>query len=260
LDFEARIFSKPQAADLLRRELSSRSYRPEVIVLGANTDPYQPAEEHLGISREILEVLDELNHPISIITKSARILRDRDILSRMAQRGLVHVHISVTTLDPNLGRRMEPRASSSARRLAAIQQLSADGIPVGVLSSPMIPALNDSELEAILDASANAGAKSAGYILLRLPREVARLFFDWLEHHYPDRKERVLDLLRSTREGALYRADFGTRMAGTGPYAALLRRRFAVATRRLGLATEPAPLNFEDFILKTPRRRQLSLF
>ncbi len=260
LDFESRIFSKPRAASLLRRELSSRSYRPEIIVLGANTDPYQPAEDRLGISRQILEVLDELSHPISIITKSARILRDRDILRRMAQRGLVHVHISVTSLDSKLARRMEPRASSPARRIATIRELSSDDVPVSVLSSPMIPALNDSELEAILDASAEAGARSAGYILLRLPREVAGLFSDWLEHHYPDRKDHILDLLRSTREGALYRADFGQRMAGTGPYAALLRRRFAVATRRLGLDTSPPPLNFEHFNPKSSRRAQLSLF
>jgi DNA repair photolyase len=228
--------------------------------LGANTDPYQPAEDRLGISRQILEVLDELGHPISIITKSARILQDRDILRRMAQRGLVHVHLSVTSLDSKLARRMEPRASSPNQRLAAIAGLSAEGIPVSVLSSPMIPALNDSELEAILEASAEAGARSAGYILLRLPREVAGLFSDWLEHHYPDRKNHILGLLRSTRSGALYRAEFGHRMAGTGPYAKLLRRRFAVATRRLGLATSPPSLNFEQFTPNSSRRKQLSLF
>jgi DNA repair photolyase len=260
LDFETKIFSKPKAADLLRKELNSRSYRPEVIVLGANTDPYQPAEERLGISRQILEVLDELGHPVSIITKSTRILRDRDILGRMARRGLVHVHLSVTSLDPALARRMEPRAASPARRIAAIAGLHEADVPVSVLSSPMIPALNDSELEAILEASAKAGAVSAGYILLRLPREVADLFSDWLEHHYPDRKDHVLDLLRSTRDGALYRPEFGQRMAGTGPYADLLRRRFTIATRRFGLQRSPPPLRFEHFTPSRTPRAQLTLF
>jgi DNA repair photolyase len=187
---------------------------------------------------------------VSIITKSARILRDRDILGRMARRGLVHVHLSITSLDPSLARRMEPRAASPARRIAAIAGLHEADIPVSVLSSPMIPALNDSELEAILEASANAGAVSAGYILLRLPRGVADLFSDWLEHHYPDRKDHVLDLLRSTRDGALYRPEFGQRMAGTGPY----------ATRRFGLQRSPPPLRFEHFTPSRERRTQLALF
>jgi len=260
LDFETRIFSKPKAAVLLRKELSSKSYIPEALALGANTDPYQPAEERLGITREILEVLNELGHPVGIITKSARILRDCDILQRMAQRNLVHVHISVTTLDSDLARRMEPRASSPARRLATIRGLSEAGIPVSVLSSPMIPALNDSELENILEAAAEAGAVAAGYILLRLPREVAELFSGWLEHHYPDRKDHVLDLLRSTRGGALNRSDFGERMGGTGAYAELLHRRFQLATRRLSLDRPTAKMTFEHFKPARSRGGQLTLF
>jgi DNA repair photolyase len=229
-------------------------------VTGVQTCALPISEEKLGITREILEVLDELGHPVGIITKSARILRDRDILQRMARRDLVHVHISITSLSPELASRMEPRASSPGRRLAAVRGLTEAGIPVSVLCSPMIPALNDCELEAILEASAAAGAISAGYILLRLPMEVADLFSDWLAHHYPQRKAHVLDLLRSTHGGALYRADFGDRMAGTGPYAKLLRQRFTLAVRRCGLDRKSVPLTFEHFKPARARRAQLALF
>ena len=260
LDFETRIFSKPKAPELLRLELSKRSYRPQILALGANTDPYQPAEERLRITRGILEVLSELGHPVGIITKSARVVRDLDLLVPMARRNLVHVHLSITTLNPTLARRMEPRASSPSRRIEAVRRLSAAGVPVSVLASPMIPALNDSELEAILEASASAGALSAGYILLRLPMEVADLFSSWLSHHYPDRKERVLALLRSTRDGALYHSEFGRRMEGTGPYAELLGRRFEIATRRFGLGRSGETLSFEHFRPPRGSRAQLALF
>jgi len=260
LDFETKIFSKPAAPALLRKELHRRSYTPRVLALGANTDPYQPAEGRLGLTRQILQVLEELGHPVGIITKSARVARDIDILGRMAAKNLVRVHISITTLRPELARRMEPRAASPARRLETIRRLTAAGVPVSVLASPMIPALNDSELEDILEAAQEAGATSAGYILLRLPREVAPLFSDWLKHHYPDRKEHVLDLLRSTHNGTLYESEFGTRMAGSGPYATLLSKRFQLAKRRLGLERPPPQLSLEHFSRPEKKSPQLALF
>ena len=260
LDFETRIFSKPRAAELLRRELGKPSYRPEVLALGANTDPYQPAESRLGITRSILEVLEEQGHPVGIITKSWRVVRDLDLLRRLAARNLVHVHVSITTLEPELARRMEPRASSPSRRLAAVEALSEAGVPVGVLSSPMIPALNDHELEAILESAARAGARTAGYILLRLPREIAHLFTAWLEHHYPDRTKKVLDILRSTHNGQLYEADFGRRMSGDGPYAEQLQKRFSLTAKRLGLDRRVRDLSLDHFRKPLRRGAQLALF
>ncbi|MGH9749020.1 MAG: PA0069 family radical SAM protein, partial [Candidatus Polarisedimenticolia bacterium] len=227
LDFETKIFSKPEAAALLRGELSRPGYRCAVIALGANTDPYQPAERRLRITRSILEVLLEFRHPVGIVTKSSLVLRDLDLLVAFAALRLASVYVSITTLDADLARRMEPRAASPARRLRTIQALARAGVPAGVLASPMIPGLNDPELERILEEAAAAGARSAGYILLRLPHEVKEIFTGWLEARYPLRAAKVLALIRETRGGNLYDPAFGERMRGSGPYADLLARRFA---------------------------------
>jgi len=239
LDFESRLFSKPEAADRLVEELSRPGYRCEVIALGANTDPYQPIERELRITRRILEVLAEHHHPVSIVTKSHLVLRDLDVLGPMAEKRLASVFFSITTLENELARRMEPRAPAPARRLEALRALSAAGVPTGVLASPMVPGLNDDELESILEAAAASGALSAGYILLRLPGEVATLFAEWLEAHYPLRKNHILSLIRQTRGGKLYDPRFGERMRGEGPYADLLARRFALAVKKLGLTRRP---------------------
>ncbi len=222
-------------------------YRCEVIALGANTDPYQPVERDLRITRGILEVLREHHHPVGIVTKGSLVLRDIDLLAPMAGMRLATVMVSITTLDRGLARRMEPRAASPERRLATIRALSAAGIPTGVLSSPMIPGLNDPELERILEAAAGAGARSAGYVLLRLPHELGPIFSEWLEVHYPLRAAHVLSLVRQTRGGKLYDSEFGERMKGTGPYAEVLRRRFEAACRRLGLSRTPPALDTTQF-------------
>lgn len=242
LDFETRIVAKPRAAELLRRELRRPGYRPAPLALGSNTDPYQPIERELKITRSVIEVLREARHPTGVVTKSALVLRDLDLLAPMASEGLAGVMISVTTLERDLARRMEPRAAAPERRLAVIRSLADAGVPVGVLASPMIPGLNDTELEAILEAARDAGAGSAGYILLRLPLEISDLFREWLEAHYPTKAARVEARIRETRGGKLYRPNFGERMRGQGPWADLLARRFRVAARRLGLdAPKPPP-------------------
>jgi DNA repair photolyase len=235
LDFESRIFSKPTAPELLRHELSRRGYRCRAVALGANTDPYQPVEEELGITRGILEVLREFRHPVIVVTKSHRVLRDLDLLGAMARDGLAGVYLSITTLDRKLARRMEPRAPTPERRLQAIRALAEAGVPVGVLASPMIPGLNDSELDRILEAAAAAGARSANYILVRLPHEVKELFEDWLNTHYAGRADKILNRIREARGGELNDPRFGSRMKGAGKHAELLRRRFDLAIRRLGL-------------------------
>lgn len=235
LDFETRLFWKPEAPALLERELRRAGYEPRTIALGANTDAYQPVERELRLTRRIIEVLQDFRHPFGIITKSALVVRDLDLIAPMAADGLAGVSISITTLDRDLARRMEPRASTPAKRLEAIRRLADAGVPVAVLASPMIPALNDHELEAILAAGAEAGATAANTILLRLPLELAGLFEEWLRTHVPDRADRVLSLVRQSRGGALYRSGFGERMAGTGPYAEMLRARFKAAVRRHGL-------------------------
>jgi DNA repair photolyase len=248
LDFESRLFAKPDAARLLERELRAPSYRCQMLALGTNTDPYQPIERQHEITREILEVLSAFSHPVGIVTKSALVARDIDILAPMAKRNLAHVFLSITTLDPVLARRMEPRAATPAKRLTTIQALVEAGIPTGVMAAPMIPALNDSELEAILEAAAKAGATGASYILLRLPLEIKDLFGEWLDAHYPDRSNHVLNLIRDTRGGALYDPQFGERMRGKGVYATLLAKRFAMAAKRLGLnQRERAPLDTSQF-------------
>jgi len=262
LDFETKIVFKPEAARLLEKELSRNGYKCEPIVLGSNTDPYQPVERTLTLTRSILEVLERFNHPVSIVTKSAGVLRDADILARMAAKNLARVYLSITTLNPALARAMEPRAASPARRLAAITGLRAAGIPTGVLACPMIPGLNDSELETILEAAAKAGATSAGSLLLRLPHELGALFTDWLNTHLPDRAAHVLSLIRQSRAGNLNDSNFHTRFKGSGPYAELLAQRFARAARQHGLNAEKPPLTTTLFAVPNarPAETQLSLF
>ena len=235
LDFETKLLFKPDVAELLEKELRKPGYVARPLALGSNTDPYQPVDRTLKLTRAVLEVLERFNHPVTIVTKSAGVLRDVDILHRMAERNLVRVCMSVTTLDGNLARRMEPRAAAPARRLQAIEQLARAGIPVGVLAAPMIPALNDAEMEKILEAASRAGARWGGYILLRLPHELKQIFEDWLNRHFPDRAKHVLELIRETRAGALNEAKFGQRFSGTGVYADLLARRFERAAKQWGL-------------------------
>jgi DNA repair photolyase len=235
LDFETKLVFKPDVATLLEKELRKPSYMPKPLALGSNTDPYQPVERTLKLTRSVLEVLERFGHPVSIVTKSAGVLRDVDILQRLAARGLVRVWLSVTTLDASLARRMEPRAATPERRLAAIAGLAQAGVPSGVLAAPMIPGLNDAELEKILERSARAGARHAGYVLLRLPHELRQMFEAWLAEHYPDRAKHVLNLVRETRGGMLNDSRFHTRFQGQGPYADLLEKRFARAARQWAL-------------------------
>jgi len=247
LDFESRLFWKPDAPALLEAELRNQKYRPATLALGANTDPYQPAERERRLTRRILEVLADYNHPVGIVTKSNLVLRDLDILAPMAQQGLVRVAVSVTTLDRSLARRMEPRAPTPERRLEAIRGLAAAGVPVTVLDAPIIPALNDHEIEAILAAAAAAGAGAAGYVLLRLPLEIKDLFAGWLVAHYPDRAKRVLGLVRQTRGGKLYQTEWGKRQTGTGAYAKQIAHRFDLACRRHDLQHGHPPLDETRF-------------
>ncbi|MBS0222107.1 MAG: PA0069 family radical SAM protein [Proteobacteria bacterium] len=235
LDFETRILFKPDAAKLLTAELASPKYRCDVVAMGTNTDPYQPVERELKITRQILRVLSDFNNPVGIVTKNHLVTRDIDILADMARRNLAEVFLSVTTLDKDLARAMEPRASAPHRRLDAIRKLAEAGVPVGVMTAPMIPGLNDHEMESILEASVEAGATRAGFTVLRLPLEIKDLFDEWLRTHRPDRAERVLSLIRQMRGGALYQAEFGLRMRGEGPIAQLLAARFSAAVKRLGL-------------------------
>lgn len=260
LDFETRLIARPLAPVALERELSASGYRPEVLALGTNTDPYQPIEKDRRIMRGILEVLARFRHPVAIVTKGTLIERDLDILSDMARQGLAAVGISVTTLDPALARAMEPRVPSPARRLATIGRLAAAGVPVRVMASPMIPALTDHELEAILKSGRDAGATMASTITLRLPREVAPLFRDWLAEHVPGRAAHVMARVRDLHGGRDYSPDWGTRMTGTGPFADLLRHRFAVACRRLGLARQGTRLRTDLFAVPPRPGEQLSLF
>ena len=247
LDFETRLIAKPNAAALLRTELSRPGYLPSPICLGANTDPYQPVERKLKLTRELLEVLLETRHPLTIITKNALIERDLDLLQPLAEHGLLQVLISLTSLDSELSRRLEPRASTPLRRLQTIRCLADAGIPVGVLIAPIIPALNDQYLEALLQQAREHGAKHASYALLRLPLEVADLFEQWLISHYPDRAGHVLSLVRQLREGKLNQAGFGQRMRGNGNFATLIAQRFRLAWRRLGYTHSPPQLDCSQF-------------
>ena len=260
LDFESKLFVKPEAAELLERELSSPSYQPKVIAIGTNTDPYQPIERRYQVMRRILEVLDRAGHPVGIVTKSALVLRDLDILARMAERKLAKVALSVTTLDPELARKMEPRAATPMRRLETLRRLSDAGVPTTVMVAPVIPALNDMEIERVLDAAHAAGVKEAGYVLLRLPLEVRDLFREWLMANYPDRYRHVLQLVRDTRGGKDYDSTWGTRMKGTGPYAWMIGRRFELACEKLGLNTARLPLSTQHFRPPKAGSEQLSLF
>jgi DNA repair photolyase len=260
LDFESRLFVKPEAAELLQRELSVPSYKPRVIAIGTNTDPYQPIERKYQVMRRILEVLDGAGHPVGIVTKSALVLRDLDILARMAERNLAKVALSVTTLDTKLARTMEPRAATPMRRLETLRRLNAAGVPTSVMVAPVIPALNDMEIERILDAAHAAGVREAGYVLLRLPLELRDLFREWLKGNYPHREEHVFKLIRDMRGGKDYDAKWGERMKGTGPYAWMIGRRFEAACERLGLNRTKSKLTTAHF--RHPRRdsAQLSLF
>ncbi|WP_194164637.1 PA0069 family radical SAM protein [Microvirga thermotolerans] len=260
LDFETKIFAKPGAPDLLEKELRAPSYEPKVIALGSNTDPYQPVERRFRITRGILEVLDRANHPVGIVTKSALVTRDIDILARMADRQLAKVAISITTLDPKLARRMEPRAASPAKRLETVRRLSEAGIPVAVLVAPIIPAINDHEIEAILKAAHMAGAQEAGYVLLRLPHDLKDLMRDWLVEHYPDKLNHVFSLLQEARGGKDYDARWGTRQTGIGPYAWMIGRRFETAAERLGLNKRVWKLRTDLFTPPAKDTGQLSLF
>ena len=247
LDFETKIFVKHEAAALLRQELARPGYVCKPISLGANTDPYQPLERRLRITRQVLEVLAEARHPVGIVTKSALVTRDIDLLAPMARDGLARVYVSVTTLNADIARTLEPRASAPRRRLAAIRELAAAAITTGVMVAPIIPALTDHEIEPILAAAAEAGAVSAGYVLVRLPHEVKDLMAAWLEAHFPGRAAHVLSLIRQCRDGRLNDPEFGSRMRGAGPFAELIRQRFRQASRRHGFDRRQMPQRTDLF-------------
>jgi DNA repair photolyase len=252
LDFESKLFAKPEAAERLRAELSAPGYRPRTIMIGVNTDAYQPIERRYRITRSLLEVMLDFRHPVGLITKSALITRDIDILKQLAAQGLVKVAVSLTTLDPRLARAMEPRAATPTRRLDAIRQLAEAGIPVTVMMAPIVPGLTDHEIEKLLAAAAGAGAREAGYVLMRLPHEVKDLFKDWLAKEKPDRAARVMALVRDTRGGRDNDPEFGSRMVGSGPYAWQLGRRFQMTCERLGLNRSKLQLN--DGLFQRPPR------
>lgn len=260
LDFETRLFYKPEAARLLDAELRRPGHRADPICLGANTDAYQPAERRLSITRAVIEVLSRFRHPLYIVTKSALVERDLDLLAPMAEMGLAQVFFSVTTFDAALKRDLEPRAASAGRRLAAMRSLSEAGIPTGVLVAPVIPALTDSEMERILTAAREHGAASAGYTLLRLPHEVAPLFREWLATHYPGKAAHVMSLIRQSRGGRDYQSEFGTRMRGSGLFAAMIEKRFALACRKLGFDTTRGGLETRHFRVPPAAGEQLGLF
>jgi DNA repair photolyase len=260
LDFESKLFMKPNAPELLERELSAPGYEPKIIAIGTNTDPYQPIERRYKIMRRILEVLERASHPVGIVTKSALVLRDLDILARMAQRDLVKVAISVTSLDAKLARTMEPRASTPPKRLDALRQLVAAGVPASAMVAPVIPALNDAEIERILEAVAATGVRHAGYVLLRLPLELRDLFREWLIENFPDRYRHVFKLIRDMRGGKDYDATFGKRMTGTGPIAWMIGRRFEVACERLGFNAAKQKITTAHFSPPRPVAKQLDLF
>ncbi|WP_138379615.1 PA0069 family radical SAM protein [Luteithermobacter gelatinilyticus] len=262
LDFETRLMVKYDAAERLEEELRHRRYHPAVIALGGNTDIYQPIERDLKITRQIIEVLKKFNHPFGVVTKSFLVTRDIDLLGEMASRNLVRVFLSITTLNHRLARRMEPRASTPERRLLAIRKLTEAGIPTGVMVAPVIPSLTDHEMENILAAAQEAGARSAGYVMLRLPHEIKQLFREWLEEEAPNRADRILHLLQSMHGGKDYKAQFGHRMKGAGPYAELIAQRFRKACRRLGLNPQKRDdrLRLDLFRVPLDDGKQMSLF
>jgi DNA repair photolyase len=257
LDFETRIFRKPDAPELLRQELSAKNYTPATIQLGINTDAYQPTERSERLTRRILEVLAEFQHPVGILTKSALIRRDLDILGPMAEKGLVRTGVSITTLDRTLARIMEPRAATPPRRLETIRALKSAGVPVTVMVAPIVPGLTCHEMESIMEAAAEAGAGRAGMTIVRLPYEIKTLFEEWLRGNFPDRADKVLSLIRQCRDGTLNHAEFGKRMTGSGPYAALINQRFALAIKRFGLDPPRRSLDQTKFRVPTA---QMSLF
>lgn len=260
LDFETRLFHKPNAPELLAEELRKPGYVPATMALGTNTDPYQPVERTQKLTRRVLEVLAAFNHPFALVTKSSLVIRDLDIIQPMAAKGLAHVAVSVTTLDRAIARKLEPRAPTPAKRIEAITALAQAGVPTAVLAAPMIPALNDAELETILETARAAGASAAGYILLRLPLEIRDLFLEWLRGNFPDRANHVMSLIRDTRNGADYNANWGTRMTGTGVYAALLNKRFKLASARFGLNKRRHDLDITQFSVPPRPGDQLTLF
>ncbi|QIB36237.1 PA0069 family radical SAM protein [Ancylobacter pratisalsi] len=260
LDFETQLFAKADAPELLAKELARPGYEPRTIALGINTDAYQPIEREWRLTRRILEVLSDFGHPVGIVTKSALVLRDLDILAPMAERGLVKVALSVTSLDHKLARLMEPRAATPMRRIETIRQLSAAGVPTAVLVAPVVPAVTDAEMERILDAAAAAGASEAGYVMLRVPLEIRDLFKEWLLAHFPDRYRHVLTLLKELHGGKEYDSTFGKRMTGSGPYAWTLARRFEIAVERLGLNRRHTRLTTRAFTRPPRTGQQLSLF
>ncbi|RAP39907.1 radical SAM protein [Rhodovulum viride] len=260
LDFESRLIARPEAPRVLAEELSRRGYRPATLAIGTNTDPYQPIERSYRVMRGLLEVLRDFRHPVAVVTKGALIERDLDLLAELAELDLVRVGISVTTLDRDLSRRLEPRAPAPERRLQTIKRLAAAGVPVRVMVAPVIPALTDPELEAILARARAAGAEAASWIMLRLPREVGPLFSDWLARHCPDRAGRVLARLREMHGGEIYSPDWGRRMRGEGPYAEIVAQRFRLTVARLGLATAQPELSTALFRVPPRAGDQLSLF
>ena len=260
LDFETKLYAKTDAAKLLERELSSPRYQPDTIALGTNTDPYQPIERERRITRSILEVLECTGHPVGIVTKSALVTRDIDILASMAGRGLAKVALSVTTLDKRIARAMEPRAATPARRLEAVRQLTGAGIPTAVMVAPIVPGLTDPEIERILEAAREAGATQAGYVMLRLPLELKELFREWLETEFPDRARRIIHLLQSMHGGRDYVSEFGVRQRGRGPYAEQIALRFRLAAKRLGLNRRRHALRTDLFRPPVLAGQQMRLF
>lgn len=259
LDFETRLIAKPNAARKLRETFDKPGYRPSPIALGMNTDAYQPIEREHRITRSLLEVMRDYHHPVSIITKGGLILRDLDLLTELASDNLCSVRISLTTLDNDLKRRMEPRTAAPATRLALIRKLSAAGVPVGIILGPVIPFVNDHEIEGILEAASEAGARQASWIMLRLPYELDELFQDWLQRHFPERASHVMNRIRDLRGGRSYDSTFGRRMTGTGPYAELIRQRFRQRARKLGLNLhQPEPLRTDLF--RRPGGEQMVLW
>ena len=259
LDFETKLFAKTNAAQTLERELAEPGYEVSTIAIGTNTDPYQPIERRYRIMRGILEVLSATNHPVGIVTKSALVLRDLDILTSMAKRDLVKVAVSVTTLNRRLAHAMEPRASTPDKRIETLQRLLGSGIPASVMVAPVIPGLTDMEMERILERASSVGIKNAGYVLLRLPLEIGDLFTEWLQANCPDRAKRVLSLMRSTRGGKLYDAKWGERMVGDGPYAWMIGRRFEMAADRLGMNKSSVELRTDLFTPPSRPGQQLKL-
>lgn len=260
LDFESRILIKPNAAELLRKELAKPGYVCNSIGMGTNTDPYQPLERKYQITRSILEVLAEYKHPVSIVTKNALIERDLDILGPMAEQGLARVFISITTLNKEIARTLEPRAAAPHRRLQAIRAMKDAGIPVGVMTAPIIPVLTDTEMESILEAAAKAGASSAGYVMLRLPLEVAPLFEEWLRQYFPLKAEHVMSIVKQSRGGKAYNSAFYERQRGSGLFADMIAQRFKLATRKLGLNQEREQMNTRLFSPPRPPQPQMNLF